>query len=305
MAVDTTPKLTRRTSVLAKTETTTGTAIALADTDGAFNAYNITYNPDIAIEERLGQAGWGVLASIHGTRYATIDFEVDLAGKGSSGAPTWASTLLGACGFTASGSIFTTGYNASQPTLTIGCYLDGVKVAIAGAAGSVTFPLRTGFPCRARFSFMGKVVADSDVAIVTPTGLSTKPPTFANNAVTFASYTPKLSSLEIAVVNTLSMREDPADDTGARSCVIVDQRINITADPEFQLVADRDWYTLLTGHTAENLSVAVGTAANNTMTFAGTSALQWTQIPFGERNGMRTRQVTGQIVGGAMTLTFS
>lgn len=305
MAVYATPKLKRRECVLAKTETTTGTAISLSGSDGAFNAYNITYNPDIAIEERLGQSGWGILKSVHGTRFGTVEFEADLVGNGASGVASWATTLLLACGFTASGGVFTTGYSASQPTLTIGFYADGSSHLLAGAAGSVTFPLRAGFPCRAQFSFTGKLVADADTALPTPDGNSNLPPRFASNAVTFGSYTPRLSTLEIAVNNTLQMREDPADATGARSCVITDQRIAITADPELDTVSSRDWYTLLTGHTAENLSAAVGASANNIMTFAGTSALQWTAIPIGERNGLLTRQVTGQIIGGAMTLTFT
>jgi len=305
MAVDTTPLLVRRTSLLAKIETTTGTAISLADTDGAFNAYNVRWIPNVEIVERLAQAGLGTLASIHGMEMAGIDFEIDFVGKGSSGAPTWATTFLTTSGFNASGGVFTTGYAASQPTLTLGAYFDGVKHAIAGAVGSVVIPYRTGFPTRLQFSYMGKMVADADVALVTPVGLSTLPPRLAGNSVTFGSYAPKLSSVQISVNNTIEPREDQSDSTAIRSCVIVDRRILVTADPEDDLAANRAWYTLMTGHTSESMSLPIGTAANNTITAACTSNLQWTAIPTGERGGKRTREVSGQINNDGLSITFT
>src|SRR5689334_12752996 len=101
MAVDTTPMLLRRRSLLAKIETTTGTAISLANTDGAFNVYNPVYTPNIQIEQRPAQASFGQIQAVHGTRFADIEFDADIVGAGASGAPGWASTLLVACGFNA------------------------------------------------------------------------------------------------------------------------------------------------------------------------------------------------------------
>ncbi len=305
MAVDSTPLLKRRMTLLAKTETTTGTAITLAAANGAFNVWNPVYTPDIQIEQRPAQAGFGQLPAADGTRFATLEFDVDVAGAGASGAPLWASTLLTACGFNASGGTYTVGYNAAQPTVTLGLYSDGFFESIAGAAGSVTFPLRAGFPCRAHFRFMGKIIAPSDVALVTPTAFTSQGPRFANDALTFGAFTPKVSQMEIQVNNTLTMREDPADLTGARSCVITDRQLVVTADPEASLVSGRDWYTLITAHTEETMSVALGTLANNTMTFTSTSKMQWTSAPAGDRNGLITKQVTGQLNSDTLVLTFS
>lgn len=301
MAADSTPLLRRRSTLLVKTETTTGTAETLAAADGAINVYNMQWTPDVPTEERQDQASFGRLASIHGTRTATVEFETDLAGTELD---LMATTLLPACGFTAAANVLSLAYSAAQPTVTIGCYYDGVKLAIAGAAGSVSFPLRAGFPCRARWRFLGKIVADADVALVVPTAYNTAPPRWAGNNVTFGSYTPRLSSLTIDVNNTLVMREDPADAAGVRACVIVDRLPTVTADPEMSLVATRNWYNMLTNHTEEALSVAIGTAVDNTITIASNN-LQWTQIPLGERNGLLTRQVTGQLNQDSLSLTFT
>lgn len=306
MAVDATPKLAVRESLLAKIETTTGTAESLVADDGKFNIYNIRHTYEIPSEERPAQASFGSLESVTGERYASIEFESDFCGSGTSGAvPDWATTFLVACGFTRSSAVFSLAYNASQPTLTIGYYQDGVKFAIAGAAGTVKIPLRTGMPARLQWKFTGKVVADADVALVTPTAFNTLPPRFAGDAVTFGSDTPYLSQLEIDVANTLVMRPYQADLTGGRACIITGRNINVTADPELQLVATRDWYTKLTTNATETLSAAVGVTANNIITIAS-SYLQWTEIAKGSaRNGLSVRNCKGALRRDSLSLTFS
>jgi hypothetical protein len=307
MAVDTTPKLNVRQTLLAKIETTTGTAIALAAGDGQMNVYNVQHSYDIPMEARPGQAGYSKLESVAGTQYASIEFDCDLTGGGASATyPAFATTLLLACGFGQASNVFSLGYQSSQPTLTMGCYIDGVKFAIAGAAGTVKFPLRAGFPCKTmHFKFMGKVVADSDVALVTPTAFNVLPPRFAGNTLSIAgSYTPYISQIEIDVNNTLQLRPYQADSTGASACYIVDRTPQITLDPELQLVATRDWLTKLTGYTTESLSVAVGTSAQNIITFASTYA-QWLDVGLGDRNGYKTRQVKGQLCRDSFSITFT
>ncbi len=101
------------------------------------------------------------------------------------------------------------------------------------------------------------------------------------------------------------MRPNQGDSTGAQACIITDRAPTITLDPELQLVATRDWYTILTAHTVEALSCAVGTSANNILTFASTYA-QWLEIPAsGERNGLATRAVKGQLLRDSFSVAFS
>lgn len=305
MAVDTTPKLKVRQSLLAKIETTTGTAEALVADDGDYNIYNVRHSYDIQLQERPGQAGYGKLETITGTRFGAIEFECDLSGSGTTGPPPWASVFLPACGFNVSSGIFTAGYNASQPTITIGDYVDGVKFALAGCAGTVRFPLVSGMPARAMFRFIGKLVVDADVALVTPTAITVLPPRFAGNTLLVAgAYTPYINSLEIDVNNTLEIRPFQGDTTGGRACIITDRKPLISMDPELQLVATRDWLGILLAHTKEAFSCAIGTVANNILTFTSSSA-QWTEVPLGERNGLVSRDVKGHFCSDDLVATFT
>lgn len=308
MAEDATPLLLRKRVLAAKLETTTGTAISLTASDGAFNVYNPEIRPVIDVDDREGQGGFLYLQGIPAGRGAEITFESDLAGLGASGAvPGWADVFLPACGMTKSSATFTFGIQDPLKTLTLGLYEHGVLRQLAGCVGSFSIPLESGRYGRIRWRFMGIMQADTDVSVITPTFPTVLPPRFANaSALTIAGTTPKVSRCEIDAGNELVMREDASNVAGFRSGVVVDRRSTLTIDPEAVLVATGpDWLTSLLNSTENSFSLVIGTVANNVLTISGSKA-QVVEAPSGSRNKLITRNVVTRLLGESpFSIAFS
>jgi hypothetical protein len=296
--------LTRKSILAAKVEDTTGTAETLSAADGDYNVYDATFEDltDSVDRPQMGSFLYG--PSVPGARYGRITFSADLAGKGSSGQPDWATVFLLGCGAQQSSGVFTfdTAPDA-QRTLTIAMQEAGVTRKLVGAAGTFSINYNAGQPVRVNFEFTGKLAADVDEAIYTPTFPTVIPPRFASNAVTFGAFTPRLSSLTLTLGNQVVMREDPADVTGIRSFAVANRNTTFTMDPELTSVSTRNWLSLINASTTEAMSIAVGTAANNIITTTA-SSVNYTLASSGDRNGLRIRSITGR-VNSALVQTFT
>jgi hypothetical protein len=308
MAQDASPLLLRQRTLLAKAETTTGTAVALAGTDGVF----IAYCDDNPIEEIFNMEQRPKMGSGHqhpavpGAQMNRITFEIELAGNGASGLPAWASTFLPACNFV----LATATYTQTIPvdplnTLTIGLWENGRIRKLSGAMGDLTITGRAGHVCRVRFVFTGKPEADEDdVANPNPTFPTVLPPRFANaSAVTLGSFSPKISSFEIRAGNDVQMREDATQSCGYRSALIPDALPTCSLDPEAVQTDDRDIRTLINASTEEALSIVIGSTANDTITIAAAAA-QMMERKTGARNKMITDPIELQL-NQLMSIAFS
>jgi hypothetical protein len=81
--------LVKRRVTAAKVETTIGTAIALANADGNENFYNTKIVPNVTVEERPGQGGFGRLGGVPGARTGTATFRTYIYYDGTT-VPFWA-----------------------------------------------------------------------------------------------------------------------------------------------------------------------------------------------------------------------
>lgn len=292
----------RKTVIAAKAEGTPGTAEALTATEAVFFGYVEpgAYTENIPIIGRPSMTG-GQHAPAHGGRAGSVTFEVDLAGKGASGLPYWATVLLPACGGSLSTATYSFGYTVAP--ITIALYIDGIVRKLVGAVGTFTISLRAGQPGRVRFTFVGKLAADADVAVLAPTYESVQPPRWANNAYTVGGYAMPASLLTVNLGATTKLIEDVAatDSTGFGYGTITDLAPTAQTDPEAVTVATKDWYTILTGVTTAALSCAVGTAANNTITIAGTVAV--TKTDAGSRDRIVVRNLDLQFVWTGLAAT--
>lgn len=216
--------------IAAKVETTEGTAISLANTDAAFWARNVTFTPGQESFERNPRSVYlGHVASLPGKRMATLTFDVDLYGQGTS-APGYAALMQG-CGLVGSAGVSTYTYTASSTTsnhksLTIGCYVNGRLIKMIGARGTVKIAATAGQPNVASFSFQGALVAPSDTSILSqPTydANSITPPAFMGAALSFGGLSATealIHNYELDLGNVLTMRTDANSSSGYRSCAI-------------------------------------------------------------------------------------
>ena len=118
--------------IAAKQEATPGTAVALADADGAFNAYQVAPKVTIPVEQREGPGGFDRLQGVPGTQAFSLDFRTDIEWDGTATLPLWATVLFPACGYVRNGTTFTgrsEGPGAKVKTLTMAEYLSLIHIS--------------------------------------------------------------------------------------------------------------------------------------------------------------------------------
>lgn len=291
--------VTRKRVLAAKVETTIGTAISISATDAAFNVNDLKMDPVITFDEREGQAGFSHRTGTLGARMGRCTFWTDLVG-GATIPALWA-TFMPACGFVDTADVFAP---VSAPptasggvkTLTMGCYIDGIKKALRGAMGNCRIEFTAGQPARMFWDFMGIWETVADVPILAPDYPDYSPLRFASSALAIDSagtpYTPRVSKLTLDFGNQVQMLEDSTDVSGYRHAIIVGRRVNGTMDPEAELVATRDWYGLWLSLTEKSLSWTLGTTGNQVQ-FA-LPKVQHRNIQESDRNKVYAEQIEWQ-----------
>lgn len=166
----------RKTVILAKVETTSGTDAAPTNTADAVLFW--VENLSAKIEEQFAERDvvTGVFATpdqLPYTRRGTITFQVDLASAGTAGtAPQWGDLLIGCgCAETIAGGVSAT-YNdvsTALKTLTIWVYMDGELRKFAYCAGNVTLDATVGNVGKLSFTYTGLVSSVAAGTNPTPT----------------------------------------------------------------------------------------------------------------------------------------
>lgn len=302
------PLLRRRRVIAAKVEGTVGTAESLTATEAAFGVYDFEMQPTIPTVERAGQGfGFSRVPSVLGPLSGTSTFKADLFGGAS--APAHLTTFLNACGMKLTSLTYTPesrppeGTSSGAKTLTIGCYVDGVKKMLHGAMGNVTLHFPAGGACYAEYSFTGCWNAPTDVALLAFTppanAAETSPLRFVSGALTVASYAPKVNEVVVNLNNVVTLRESGSAATGYHSAVVTDRRITITMDMEADLVANYDAHGKWLARTEEAIAWAIG-ATGNKLAFSCPKC-QVIDVQPGERNGIEIFNVTYQANASDLT----
>ena len=304
------PLITRQRTIAAKTETTTGTAIALAAGDAAINAYDPQFTHDIEFVERPAQGTATNLKGQTGARGGGLTFWSELMGDGSGNELALLTSLLPAVGLTeTSGNVFTpVSGSSSAPTLTMGLFTDGDLQQIAGATGNLELTFEYGKPVKMNWDFKGVTQADTAVPLISPTYPTTNPMMFAGATLTVGAYTPKVSSMTINLGNEVVLREDATNAAGYLSAVIVNRNVTVTMDPESDAIGTKSWQADLLAETEAALNLVVSSSTDQ-CTIA-IPKLQVTKVTPGDRNGIYIRQIEAQANHNGsdddeMTMTFA
>lgn len=280
--------LKRKRVLAAKIESTPGTAESLSASDGAFNAYDVIAQAEIAVESRQSQGSFGRLPGVPGARAGTLSFKVDLGWDGTATLPTWATTLLPMCGWVNSSGTLTPRTEApgtNVKTGTLATYIDGVKKTIAGACGNVRFVFPSGRMAFAEFSFRGVWQAVADVSLISPTYPTALPIRYASAITTYDSVAMCVEQLTIESGNTIKLRECAASAAGFDYGVIVKREPKATANPEAKLVATDDRYGDWLAANEAELSVILDGPSDSTIEFSAPKA-QIVNAQEGEREGI-------------------
>ena len=278
--------LTRQRVMGAKIETTVGTYAAPAAAQCVFNVFDANMAIDFDYVDRPGQSALSPLPGTTGPRASEFTFSTNVQNSGSSTNPQWASALLLACGFKASGDTYSpdTG-NAAPTTVSLAHHEDGRIRKMAGCVGDVSMTFTAGRPVMANWTFRGKYVAPASGALLTPTYPTAVPPRFASATVTTGGTARIVNEITLNLNNEIKLREDATDDTGYISAVIVNRRITWSIDVEAALA--KDFYADLTGNTEAAIVVAIGTGSDGIVTFNSPKA-QITNVQPGDREGIVT-----------------
>ena len=177
--------------ILAKTETTVGTAIALAKADAVLcGEVKVTPLAAEEAERPVVKAGFGARPKLLGNKHARIQFTVELAGSGAKATPPAWGRMLTACYMTEkvidnASVAYTPKVPASPKSLTISCNIDGVKQTLAGCRGTFSLSLSAGQVPTLQFDFVGKYADPVDAAqTADPSYSAWKDPVLADPAGT-------------------------------------------------------------------------------------------------------------------------
>jgi len=153
------PLLVRRRLLAAKAEGTPGTAEALTATEAVYNVEGLKIVSDTEQEERPQPGTFAHNPDQTDTGKGTLSFSMEMTGGAAE--PGWAGVFLPACGL----GFSTTKYLVDQlppqaagtttQTLTLGCYVDGVKKLLYGAMGNVKFTFKSAKRAMMEFTFTG------------------------------------------------------------------------------------------------------------------------------------------------------
>jgi hypothetical protein len=302
MATDA-PKLYELVTIGVKTETDTGVAETIANTDCDIVVENPQWQTDPAIIERQYPGALGQFKSQPSVAPCTVTFTTRLV-NGASGAPDWLTALLAASDMTLTGSV----YNCvrGESSVTLAEWRDGIKRVAYGMRFNPAFNFVNGQPARIDWTGLGVFTdetADTPPAnIVLPTANA---PLVDGTTLTYAAATPQgVSSVVIDRGNTLVMREDVTRH-GYRGAAITLWKPTITIDPEMVALATRDWNALRLAASEAAFAFSIGDAANNTFAFAAAAA-QVQSAPIINVDGKMKQSVVLQANGSnPLTLTLS
>ena len=157
------PRLIKKTVVLAKVETVTGTDAIPTGAANALKVFDLSITPlEISMVDVPLMAGWfGAAVSIPGTSFSKCSFSVLLSGAGlAATAPAWGALMLG-CASGETTGLLTPNRVEYLPvsdllkTLSIYWYDDGLLHKLIGAFGTVKLSAKSGQVPKLTFEFTG------------------------------------------------------------------------------------------------------------------------------------------------------
>ena len=256
--------------LMAKTEVTAGVDSVPTAALNSILARGIAPKPVNAefADRDLIKPYFGYTGQIQVQAFSIIEFEVELAGSGALGvAPKWGS-LLRACGFTetvvATTKVDYTPLTSVQSTVTIHCFLDGIRHVMTGCKGLVSFPLNAkGIPVM-KFVFTGLAGTITDLANPAGsdfTGFIAPLAVNKQNTPTFTIHSTAVKATEFSI--DMGNQVDYRNYIGSEDVTFTNRTPKGSATFEYDPIATKDWWTIIKNGTLNPLQMIHGTVAGN------------------------------------------
>ena len=290
------PLLSRKRTILAKTEITYGTDPTPTGTANAILVRNLNITPlnaELASRD-LVRPYLGASEQLLASSYVAVDFEVEMAGAGTAGtAPAYGPLLL-ACGMSetlvALATATYTPVSTAFKSVTIYYNVDGVLHKITGARGNVELNIAAGQIPTFKFSFTGLYNAPTDTAAPTVTYTSFQTPLVANNDNTTGfslfSYSGVLSSLALNLNNAVAFRNL----IGLEDVLMTDRQVNGTCVIEAPNMAAKDFFSIALANALGALDITHGTTAGNRVQISS-ARVDISNPTYQDMNGIQMLQI--------------
>jgi hypothetical protein len=296
-------KLSKRSAVLLKQETTQGTAATLAATDAILvEALTIDVKPE-KITRDFARPYLDPVPQMIGKRSVEVKFKTEVKGGGNVDGKSITgynplSASLEACGLTGAtvgattvfyptSSAFSSSYYGPGKSATIQINRDGIQHTVTGALGTFKLTAEAGKPAYFEFSFKGGYAEPTDTAMPATTPNAILPPIVQSANVSLLGYTPIASKIEIDLGVMVTERDDVGSANGILGFQITDINPNGSLDPEVPTVAAQNVFNKLIAGTTGALSATIGNTAGNMINFYCPS-VQYADANYQDRNGLLT-----------------
>lgn len=262
------PRYVKNLALLVKVETAYGNDPNPTAAANALLAANVDFNPsagDVAerdlVTGRMGHQG----VLLVGT-YATISYDIELAGAGAAGSPAPCGPCLRACGMD---QILAAGVDAQYQFMdgtpdAVTHYFndDGVNYVLLGCRGTFTLNLTPKQIPRIRFTFTGLLGTFSDVSRPNAVYTGFQKPvevSKANTTLSLHAYTGPCESFTLDA----GLQIEPRFLIGYEGIERVDRKMTGNAVLEATLLATKNWFTASRNQVVGALAIQHGTQAGN------------------------------------------
>lgn len=282
--------LSEKTAIKVKVEAAKGTEVA-GDQD--IYVEDLVINPT---SEAIKREGAGLYlgpdtTAVIGGRTGKCTFSTELKTSGVQAMEPGLAILLQACGFVKTAEVYTIATYAEQKTISIDVYQDGVIKTLYGAMGTFTMEGEEGQRVMLKFDFDGHYKAEDDIALpaYAPSGNVMM---WGTGTFVVLTESHKISKFTLDMNNEVVPRHDVAGVDGIGYHMVSVPQATASWDPEADLIANddihADYLAGVTGTLALTLSDGTDKVA------VDCAKVQYTDIPEGIRNNLRTHDVTVQ-----------
>jgi len=295
---------TKKTTLYAKIESTSGTDSTPTAAANAVIAYDVEITPKAEMKKRsAGNADRSSFADIRGKSAVEIKFNVELKGSGTAGtAPRW-SPLLRACDRletlnAGTSAIYTPA--ATNETCTIWVNIDGILHKMAGCAGDCEIDLTSGEVPFLKFTFSGVYVLPTDSVIEEATYDSPVPVIVKGTTTTFGSYAANIEKLLLKFGNSVVERTSMNATEGILAFMVGNRNPSgiMTCEAVLRATSNADFWSYFHSGTSKVLSLVLGATAGNIVTIAAPACIL--ESPkYGDRDGLRTFDIGFQMARSA------
>jgi hypothetical protein len=185
----------------------------------------------------------------------------------------------------------------SIPSVTLYCFIDGIRYRVTGCRGTVAFAFQSGQAGTMRFSFQGRILDKTDAAI--PTGLvydQTFRPIWIGGRATMNRVQVGMSSLSLDMANRLVTPDNPNDVEGFDPAEINGRNLSGQIVRQEYLVATEGAFADFRAQTARIVHARFGGAVGNRIGFT-IPAAQYTGHQPGDQGGVATLSVPFSATG--------